>query len=159
MKNILLAVIIVATVLWSHHCKAQGSLFASSLGQSPDGSYAIGSDSWTAQVFFAGTNAGGYELNSVQLLMNESSGRPGDFTLSVYGSLAPAQVLVTLTGTSPMTGGIFTYSASGSAVTLAPSRAYFVVATASTAIAAGAYYWSTTSGIEVEGVDRWYPYY
>ena len=64
--------------------QAQGTLYFSSLGQTPTGSAAIGSDSWIAQGFGTGTNTGGYILNSVQLLMDGASGGPNGFAISIY---------------------------------------------------------------------------
>jgi hypothetical protein len=155
MKRTILAAIILTTMLWSYDCGAQGTLYLSDLGQSSNGSNAIGSDSWTAQVFFTGTNAGGYELNSISLLMNPPSGNPIGFSVSIYSSLNPTSNLGTLNGSNPLIGGIFSYFTSGSGIMLSPSTAYSVVVKASTSVVNGAYYWSTTSGIEVDGVDRW----
>jgi hypothetical protein len=120
--------------------QAQGTLYVSNLGQTPNGSEAIGSDSWLAQVFSTGTNSGGYVLNSVQLLMGAASGSPSGFSVSIYGSLNPTNSLGNLSGPDPSAGGIFTYAASG--LDLSPSTTYFVVVTAATPVAQGAYNWS-----------------
>jgi hypothetical protein len=145
---------------------AQGSLFVSTLGQAPVGSRAIGSDAWIAQSFMTGTNAGGYALNSIQLLMNPGTASPSGFSLSVYNKTGdphsfgtgevPKDSLAPLAGPDPAGGGSFTYSASS--LYLAPSTCYFVVATAASPVAQGAYSWSGASGATgTEGPgDRWF---
>src|SRR5271155_4572171 len=94
--------------------EAQGSLYVSNLGQTPTGSAAIGSDSWIAQSIIAGTNADGYILNSIQLLMDPASGSPIGFNVSIYSSLSgePYDNIGNLVGSDPSAGGIFTYTAS-----------------------------------------------
>jgi hypothetical protein len=129
---------------------AQGTLQLSNLGQTPTGSIAIGSDFWIAQGFYTGTNPDGYTLNSVQVLMDPGSGSPSGFTVSIYeraviGNLysPPVSSLGSLSGSDPSAGGVFNYTASS--ITLSPSAHYFVVATSTTPVANGAYYWSVTA--------------
>lgn len=121
------------------------------LGLSSTGSAAVGSDSWLAAGFFTGDNASGYLLNSVQLGMADASGSPSDFMVMLYGpptipaAVVPGSSLGTLAGSlNPAIGGIYTYTASPNLV-LSPSTYYFVVLTAGTAIANGAYEWSESA--------------
>jgi hypothetical protein len=129
----------------------QAAVYVSNLGQTPTGSGTIASDSWLAQTFVTGPNSGGYLLNSVQLLMDAPSGTPGGFSLSVYSKTgdphsfhlpgdSPQTSLGSLTGLAPDTSGTFSYTASG--IILAPSTFYFLVATATTPSATGAFSWS-----------------
>lgn len=134
---------------------AQGTMFVSNVGQTPVGSAAIGSDAWIAQSFRTGTNAGGYALNSIQLLMNAGTASPGGFSVSVYNitgdphtigsSDSPQNSLGNFAGPDPAAGGLFTYSASS--LELLPSTVYCVVATAASPVAQGAYNWSGASGV------------
>ncbi len=138
--------------------KAQGMLYVSNLGQTPTGSASIGSDAWIAQEFFTGNDSSGYTLNSIQLLMNAASGNPSGFTVSLYsssssgnGTFGDGSSLGILTGSDPRAGGIFTYTASG--LTLSPYTYYFIVLTAATPVAEGAYVWS--EGRYAFGSNQW----
>jgi hypothetical protein len=135
--------------------QAQGTLYISNLGQTPTGSAAIGSDAWIAQAIITGTNANGYSLNSIQLLMDAASGSPSGFNVSIYSSLSgqPQSDLGNLAGSDPLSGGIFNYTASG--LDLSSSTSYFVVVTAATPVAQGAYVWSGANGFTYFGDERW----
>jgi len=142
---------------------AQGTLSVSNLGQTPVGKAAIGNNSWIAQEFFTGTNSGGYTLNSIQLLMDASSGSPSGFAVSIYSCLvdnSPGSSLGNLVGSlNPTSGGLFSYTNSG--ITLSSGH-YFVVVTAATPVAQGAYNWSSGPGVDTYGGNRWtigYLYY
>jgi hypothetical protein len=130
--------------------QAQGTVYVSNLSQASTSSVAVGSNSWQAVLFEAGTNSGGYVLNSVQLEMTGASNNPSGFTVMVYSAVFtsgvfPGNSLGILTGSlNPITGGIYTYTPV-SGLTLSPGTTYFVVLTAATAIANGAYTWSSTS--------------
>jgi hypothetical protein len=63
--------------------KAQGTTFLSSLGATPIGSRSIGSDSWWVQDFKTVTNSLGYDLNSIDILVNSVSGSPNGISLSL----------------------------------------------------------------------------
>jgi hypothetical protein len=146
MKNILL--LISLFIILSQLSSAQGTLQVSNIGQVSTGSAPIGSDVWIAQLFYTGNNSGGYDLDSIQLLMDATSGSPGGFSVSIYGlnsngSLLPGSNLGSLSGSDPAGGGIFTYTASG--LMLSPSTFYFVVLTTATPIAQGAYNWSAVN--------------
>lgn len=136
---------LAVALLTPHLVQAQGTLYFTSLGQTPTGSAAIGSDSWIAQAFGTGTNTGGYMLNSVQLLMDGASGTPNGFVISIYGNSgnSPQNNLGNLVGSDPLTGGVYSYTASG--ITLSPSTAYYILVTAATPVAQGAYNWSSAN--------------
>lgn len=142
---------LTAGLLAVQNGRAQGTLFVSNLGQTPTGGAAIGSDSWIAQSFVTGASSGSYTLNSIQLMMNPSSGDPNGFAVSIYAALggAPQNQLGTLTGPDPAAGGILTYTASD--IALSGGAGYFVVVTAATPIAQGAYNWSAANGVTRNG--------
>jgi hypothetical protein len=128
----------------------------SNLGQAPTGSAPIASDSWIAQTVITGTNPAGYVLNSVQLLMNSASGTPSGFTVSIYSNPPggqPQDNLGNLVGPDPSAGGVFTYAASD--ILLSLSTFYFIVATASSTSAQGAYIWSAAVNPDTYGNDQW----
>lgn len=153
MRKIILVIVPAIGLLLLPMAQAQGSIYVSNLGQTPTGSMGVGSDSWIAQLFFTGTNSSGYVLNSVQLLMNASSGSPSGFNISIYSSLNPTNNLGNLSGPDPSAGGVFTYMASG--LTLSSSTDYYVVVTAETTVAQGAYDWSAANNITV-GNNGWF---
>jgi hypothetical protein len=157
-KNATGIILLTVGLLLPLMVQAQGTLYVSNLGQTPTGSAAIGSDSWIAQQFYTGTNADGYVLNSVQLLMDAASGSPSGFTVSIYSfnnsNYGPGSNLGSLSGSDPAAGGVFTYTASG--LTLSPSTAYFIVQTSAMPVAQGAYVWSAANGANgTEGSDLW----
>ena len=152
-KTMFIAIVLAAEFFAPLFGKAQGTVYVSSLDQTPNGSEAIGSDSWLAQPFRTGTDSGGYVLNSVQLLMDAASGSPSGFSVSIYSSLNPISNLGNFVGSDPSAGGVFTYTTSG--ITLSPSTSYFIVVTATTPVVEGAYNWSTTVGVEVSGANQW----
>jgi hypothetical protein len=122
---------------------AQGTLYVSNLGQSSTGGAVIGGDAWIAQSFITGTNSGGYDLNSIQLLVGAASGSPTGFSVSIFSSLgngAPGGSLGSLNGSDPAASSAYTYTTSG--IMLSPSSSYYVVATAATPVAQGDYAWS-----------------
>jgi hypothetical protein len=158
--------------------QAQGTVYVSSLNQTSTGSLPVGSDYWLAAGFVSGTNSAGYVLNSVQLGMTDASGSPNGFTAMLYGQgnqpvgVIPGSSLGTLDGSlNPVTSGIYTYTPASS-LTLSPSTVYFIVLTAGTAVANGAYSWSESAfppssssgwgaGNAVlhssNGISGWYP--
>ncbi|HXB59950.1 MAG TPA: choice-of-anchor R domain-containing protein [Candidatus Acidoferrales bacterium] len=135
---------LVLTLAVPSFAQAQVTLFASNLGQASTGGVVVGNNEWDAQHFITGTNPGGYELDSLQLLMDKASGSPSGFEISIYSSLVngtPGSSLGSLSGLDPVAGGVFTY-ASSSGIMLLPSSSYFVVATAATPVSQGVYEWS-----------------
>jgi len=143
MKNI--GTVLVVYLLLPQFIQAQGTLYLSSLEQTPISSTTIGSDSWIAQGFGTGTNVGGYILNSVQLLMDGASGSPDGFIVSIYNKSgnSPQDNLGNLVGSAPVAGGVYSYTASD--IALSPSTAYYIVITAATPVAQGAYNWSAAN--------------
>ena len=131
---------------------AQGTLFVSTLDQTPTGDAPVASDSWVAQEFFVGSNPQGYIIESVHLLMGAPSGSPTGFSVALYDAVggSPGNHLGRLTGEAPSTGGIFAYSTAGIAVL---PGLHMVVVTADTPVALGAYDWSAGRG--AIGTDGW----
>jgi hypothetical protein len=144
--KIVIMVFVGIMLLVSQLLQAQGTPYLSSLDQAPTGSFAVGNDSWLATDFFTGTNAEGYLLDSVQLALTNASGSPSSFTAMIYSVVftsgaVPGTNLATLTGSlSPISAGIYTY-APGSGLTLSPNTLYYLVLTAGTTVANGAYEW------------------
>jgi hypothetical protein len=148
MKRLSGIIVLAVALLAPQVVRAQGTVtYLSNLEQASAGSLVVGSNSWLAALFFTGANHGGYVLNSIQLGMTDASGSPSGFT----AMLCPMAVGTTIPGISlgttldgslnPVSAGIFTYT-SASNLTLSPNRYYFVVLTAGTAVANGAYDWS-----------------
>jgi hypothetical protein len=151
MHNIKLAFVLAIIMSMAQTVQCQGILYVSNLGQAPTGSLAVGSNSWSAQTFVTGSSPGGYQLNSLQLLMDAASGTPGGFAVSIYSKTGdphslhlpgdtPQSSLGSLAGSDPAAGGLFTFTASN--LMLSPSTFYFVVVTATTPTNEGAYVWS-----------------
>ena len=154
MKRITLSLVLLIGLL-PPVAQAQGSLYLSNLGESSAGSEAVGSDQWFADSFRTGTAPGGYALNSIQLLMNPASGNPAGFSVAIYNinGVVPGTSLGSLSGADPAGGGFFTYTAPGTS--LSPSTLYFVVVTATTPLANGAYYWSRANTLNYSASDGW----
>jgi hypothetical protein len=145
MKKII--IMFVVGLLTQQITQAQGTVYLSNLGQTSIGSETVGSDSWRAAAFETGNNTSGYTLNSVQLAMTVVSGSPDEFAVMLYAqsgnpsSTFPGSSIDSLSGSAnPSVGGIYTYIAPD--VTLSPNTFYFIVITAGTAVANGAYEWS-----------------
>ncbi|MGA2853840.1 MAG: choice-of-anchor R domain-containing protein [Verrucomicrobiota bacterium] len=145
MKTIaaVLLILFIAVVV-----RAQSTLYLSNLGASTLSFVGVASDQWVAQPFETGTNANGYSLDSIQLLMTFGiSGSPDGFSVSLYnnnGNL-PGSALVSLSGPSSPSGtGTYTYSTPG--IVLSPSSTYWIVATAATPNAIGYYLWDDNYG-------------
>jgi hypothetical protein len=129
--------------------QAQGTTYLSSLGTST-GSPSVGSDYWLAAYFKTGVDTDGYELNSIQLGLADASGNPNGFTVMLYSAtdnfaVLPGSSLGTLNGSlNPVSSGIYTYTPASS-LALSPSTDYFIVLTAGTTVANGAYEWSESA--------------
>ena len=138
---------------------AQGTTYLSNLGQVSAGRFMVGSDFWIAQNFHTGTNAGGYSLKSVQLPTLPAVGNPSGFAVLVYSQssingIFPGSILGGLTGPDPTAGGTFNYNTGG--LWLAPNEAFFLVATAATPTATGAFPWSFASSFfGAESSEGW----
>ena len=140
--------------------QAQGAItYLSNLGQPSTGNLAVGSDSWLATLFFTGNNASGYALNSIQLGITDSSGNPSGFTAMLYeinpAAAIPGNNLGTLNGSlNPATAGTYTYTPTSS-LTLSQNTYYFIVLTAGTAVANGAYEWSLAGANSYNPSSGW----
>jgi hypothetical protein len=83
------------------------------------------------------------------LAITDADNNPSGFTVMVYSAVGGAGVTPgssygTLNGSlNPVNGGIYNYTAPSNLV-LSPSTVYFVVLTAGTTVANGAYKWSVT---------------
>ena len=138
---------------------AQGTIYLSNLGQVSNGSAPVASDSWLAADFRTGTNTGGYLLDSVQLAMTDASGNPSGFTAMLYSAIGgvaifPGSSLGALNGSlNPVTSSVYTYTPTSS-LALSPSTHFFIVLTAGTAVADGAYDWRVTDTASM-GFDGW----
>jgi hypothetical protein len=85
MRKLIIGSIIVVGLLAPQITQAQGTIYLSNLGSESGSGLAVGSDSWQAEPFKTGTNAGGYVLDSVQLAMVNDFGIPSGFEAMVYG--------------------------------------------------------------------------
>lgn len=160
-KIIILFVVGLLTQQIQQITRAQGTTYLSNLGQTSDGSLAVGSDSWLAVDFTTGPNANGYMLNSIQLSLADAMGIPSGFVVMLYGTngnstgAIPGSSLGILNGSlDPATGGIYMYIPTGN-LTLSPSTDYFIVLTSGTAIASGAYEWNFTHTSIYNPGDVW----
>jgi len=138
----------------------QETTYLSNLGQASTGSESVGDDSWLAAVFVTGSNIAGYSINSIQLAMTDASGNPSDFSIMIYansnpGGLSPGLSLGILNGSlNPATSGIYTYTPASNLMLL-PQEPYFIVLTAGTSVANGAYEWSRVGGNSYNSNGGW----
>ena len=162
MKKIISNSVIVFVIVFlsPQIIQAQGVVYLSNLGQAANGSLAVGSNSWLAAGFITGTNVGGYALNSVQLGMTDASNNPSGFKVMVYSEVSktgafPGNSLGILTGSlNPTAGGIYTFIPV-SGLMLSSDTTYFIVLTAGTAVANGAYGWSFMNQSSYNPGDSW----
>ncbi len=159
MKRIHIVIGLVGGLFAHQIIHAQGTIYLSNLNDPPNGSAAaVGSDSWLAPFFETGSNVGGYLFDSIQLAMVDASGNPIGFTVMLYtahnGVAAyPGISIDTLNGSSnPSTTGIYTYVPTTD-TTLKPNNLYFIVVTAGTAVANGAYEWSESAFYPTQNSD------
>jgi hypothetical protein len=140
-------ILLTVSLLTPQIAPAQGTVYVSNLGLTSAGSEQVGSDSWYAALFLTGRNTLGYSLNSVQLALTDASGSPSGFTAMIYSAVStsgtfPGSSLGTLNGSlNPVTAGTYTYT-NDSNIILSPDTQYFIVLTAGTTVATGAYDWS-----------------
>jgi hypothetical protein len=145
-KIIIYGIITLAVTLNTQILRAQGTItYLSNLGQTSIGTNSVGNDSWLAIGFSTGNNTGGYTLDSILLAMADASRNPNNFTLMLYSSMLghttiiPGSSLETLNGSlNPVTAGTYTYNAPSN-LTLSSDTTFFIVLTAGTAVANGAY--------------------
>jgi len=159
--KISIIVCLAVAVSVPHITQAQGTMtYLSNLGQPSVGSQPVGSDSWLALRFLTGGNLAGYSLDSIQLAMTDASGNPSGFTVMLCSNgpsaSAPGPVLGTLNGSlSPVSSGIYTYTPA-SDLTLKGNSGYYIVITAGTAVADGAYEWSLAGANSYDSVGGWH---
>ncbi len=177
MKKIISFSIIVASLLASRVAKGQGTVYLSNLGDPSTGSATVGSDSWLAASIVTGFNSSGYELNSIQLAMTDATGNPSDFRVMLYtaaigASVLPGSNLGNLEGSAnPSTAGTYTYAPTAD-IFLSPNSIYFIMLTADTIVANGAYGWTESTSYpnsndgwfgggailhSNDGLDNWHP--
>lgn len=155
MRTLIAAIVVGIYLLPPVVVQIHGTLYVSNLGQPSTGSAPVASDQWIADVFRTGLNPGGYELNSIQMLMNAASNTPSGFTVSIFDDSGPSGKpgisLGSLAGPAdPSASGIYDYTASG--LTLRPATRYMVTVSSATPLASGSYNWSLPdSGRTVDG--------
>jgi hypothetical protein len=157
MRTSIICAIIFVSGLSLYQCEAQGTLYVSNLGQPSTGATPIASDSYIAQTFIVGTNAWGYRLDSVQLLMNTASPNASGFRVAIYrssasSSLRPGSLLAELAGPSPQDSGVYSYSVNDLYL---ERGTYFVVASAATQMTSGHYQWSQKQFGDTLGSEQW----
>jgi hypothetical protein len=146
----------LAGLLVGHLAYGQGTVYVSNLKQPTFTSENVASDRWFAAYFHTGNDLGGYELNSLQLLMGPASGNPSGFQVFIYSNNGgqPGIPLGSLTGPDPGAGGIFSFSATG--IALASSASYYIVATASSPLIDGYYSWNRSTTAHYESSGGWF---
>jgi hypothetical protein len=152
-------IVLMVSLLTQQIAAAQGTVYMSNVGQPSTGSEPAGSNSWLAAGFVTGTNASGYIINSIQLDMLDATGNPSDLTVSLYTSNiaagSPDTELGALTGSlSPTTAGVYTYTLPFNH-TFHPDTFYFIVLTAGTDVADGAYEWNLSTAHSYNPSGGW----
>jgi len=160
-KAIISGLIVFAVALLTPQTtQAQGTTYLSNLGKPSDGNLPVGSDSWLAAGIYTGNDANGYLLNSIQFDISDASGNPSGFSAMLYsanigGAVLPGSSLGSLSSpTEPATAGIYTLYPIAS-LSLLPSTHYFIVLTAATTVAIGAYESSFTRTSVYSPGDAW----
>jgi hypothetical protein len=161
MKKIIAGVTAFALGLLTQQItQAQGTMtYLSNLSLTSAGSLAVGSDSWYAALFITGPNSSGYTLDSIQLAMTDASGTPSGFMAMVYngifGGTGIEGSIGTLDGSlNPAAGGIYTFTPDSN-LTLSANTSYYVVLTAGTTVANGAYEWSYAGTSSYNPIGGW----
>ena len=106
-----------------------------------------------AQAFTTGSNAGGYELHSIDASFSAKTGSPGNIVVKIHADSttspwAPGTALATLNGSNPTTAGNkewTCYTSHGCDLDLEPSTTYLIVMSAPASPSGNnAYQWQTT---------------
>jgi hypothetical protein len=140
--------------------QAQGTTYVSNLGTPFSGSVSAATDSWAGVEFRAGSNAGGYYLDSVQLEMTAAIGSPNAFNVMIYRDVGlvgphPGVNLATLSGSAnPSLAGVYSYTPTSQLV-LTPATSYYIIVTAGTPAADGAYQWGYAATYSYNLLERW----
>jgi hypothetical protein len=155
MKKISYIFISISCLLIPSVVGGQGTLYLSNLEQPSNGNIPVASDAWVAMPFQTGTYSGGYELNSVQLLMDAASGNPNGFDVLIYNGAPrdPGTSIGSLSGSDPLASGNYSYTASD--IMLAPNTLYYVVLTATTSSSQGSYLSSLASTTTFNSSSGW----
>src|SRR5258705_5840626 len=147
-----LRIITVLTVFAEIAARAQGTLYLSNLGEHIDSNAPFGNNQWVAQSFNTGTSSDGYNLESIQLLLNGMfATSSNELHAYIYtdkkgfgfpsSTGLPGSSLTPLTGPNPSVQSVYTYN--GSAL-LSPSSTYWIVLT-STQPAVPSFLWFNTA--------------
>ena len=135
---------------------AQGQMFLSNLGEPSSGFVAVGSDSLIAVPFLTGDNGRGYSINSIQLLMSASTGNPNNFFISIHNPQrmeGPGTLVGHLTGPSPTTAGIYSYTAAN--MQLAPVSIYWLQVASDTPVANGSFSLNLANSTNFNSLQGW----
>jgi hypothetical protein len=158
MKLIKITLVLMVLLISAIHSISQGTTYISNLQNQPQTHTSVGSDSWMAAYFNTGSNTNGYILNSIQLLMGNSTGSASGMVVSLYtlnvNGFVPETNLGTLSGTDPTSAGTYTFSSSS--ISLSPSSRYFIVLKSGTPVSTGAFTWGIGSG-GFSVADGWSP--
>ena len=152
-------IVVLLSLLTPRIIQAQGTTYLSNLGQPTAGSLTVASDSWLATDFITGSNLGGYSLDSIELALTDATGIPNGFGVVLYSDegivgTRPGRNLGTLNGPSePITEGIYTYTSS--TLMLSQNTRYYIVVTAGTGVADGAYEWSSANSNSHNSSGGW----
>ena len=140
-------IVVMVAMLARYSVWSQGTIFVSNLGQPSAGSLTVGSDSWLAAVYWHGKQSrricARFRAVGHDASLRVSQRFHGDALFSGRWRSSSSwkqprhpDCFVS----DPMAGGLYTYTASG--LTLSPETDYFIVLTAGTRLASGAYAWS-----------------
>jgi len=156
MKKLALAIGFMAVGI-----NCQAAVIVSNLSETTNGAQGVGTalfdPIWASNGFTVGSNAAGYDLNSVTVSMADKVGSPSNFTLSIYSDDGgePDALLETLVGdNNPATAGLYSYTSTGLA--LSANTSYFLLAkTDDVAGLSDIFEWETTSSQNQTSPDGW----
>ncbi len=117
----LLALPLLAALALAPAAQAQTTLVSNTAGTD-----AGGTASEAAVAFTTGSNAYGYTLSAVDVVLGASSGRDTVVTIRAGGGINPGALVATLANPSSLTNGVNTFTAPAD-TTLAASTTYFLV--------------------------------
>lgn len=134
---------------------AQGTMYVSNLGETSydGGPFDYGQNTAHALSvgFISGTNAGGYNLDSIQILMGNNAIGPGGFYVSIFTDNGgqPGTSLGSLSGSpSPYIAGTYTYTSSG--IELSSLTPYWLVVSSDSP-----YFWEDTLSANYISNEGW----
>lgn len=150
--SLVLSICLIAFVPTTY---SQGTTFLSNLDETTSGGFLVGYPQRLAQPFYTGFSSSAFNLDSIQIAMDDASANVVGFSLSVHRDHEgmPGDNLGHLIGsTNPALAGIYSYTASG--ITLSPATAYWIVA-ASDSSAIGFCVWKTANSTNYISNDGW----